>query len=202
MLQSISTPDDDGYLPGQSIDMTVLVDFMRRIASQEKSAFREFYYATSSRLFGVIYAILRDQALAEDVLQEIYIRIWQRAGDYREELGTPIAWITTMARHRAIDEIRKRTKLISSGDVPNFDDIPAESIEPLTERLEHENSQLLVNCLERLERSKKEMIVFAYKYGLSREKLAEQFNTPVATVKTWLRRGLSDLRNCMGAADV
>jgi RNA polymerase sigma-70 factor (ECF subfamily) len=183
-------------------NLPFLIDLMRRVAEQEKAAFRELYHATAPKLYGVVLAIVREKSLAEDVMQDAYIKIWQRADEYESGKGTPMAWMTVIARNRSLDEVRKRQRLISSYDVGGFDDIPAEVAEPMAARIESENDRILMHCLDGLEDVKKEMILLAYLYGMSRDMLAQRFDAPVATIKTWLRRGLSDLRACMGAAHV
>jgi RNA polymerase sigma-70 factor (ECF subfamily) len=172
---------------------------MRRIALRDRAAFAELYKATSAKLLGVALRIVRERALAEDILHEVFIRIWERAASYDPERGSPLAWITIMARNRALDEVRSRTRLKSSHDTPELDEIPSENEHPLDKRMHEEDRALLMRCLEKLEQPRREMVLLAYQNGLSREDLAQRFGAPVATIKTWLRRGLENLRLCLTA---
>ena len=110
-----------------------------------------------------------------------------------------MAWIGIMARNRALDEVRSRKHPPSSADVDELDNIPSDDEHPLDKRMRHEDHMLLTRCLEKLEPPKKEMVMLAYLNGLSRDDLARRFNAPVATVKTWLRRTLENLRLCLSS---
>jgi RNA polymerase sigma-70 factor (ECF subfamily) len=172
---------------------------MVRVSGRDREAFAALYQATHLKLYGVVLRILRRKHAAEDVLQDIYIKIWERAGDYDPARGSPITWMATIARNRALDVARQAPGVISAGDVPGFEDIA--SIAPLA--LDHmernEENKRLAGCLDGLETEKRNIVLLAYHDGLSRELLAKRFGHPVATIKTWLRRSLESLKQCLDA---
>ncbi|MBN8996549.1 MAG: sigma-70 family RNA polymerase sigma factor [Rhizobiales bacterium] len=175
-----------------------LVLLMRRIAAGDRASFGLLYDRTSGKLFATIRRILGSGAAAEDAVQEAYVRIWRRAADFDPAIASPIAWMTTIARHVAIDMARRTSERISAaGDV-----IDADMADRLadpdadTERLAAGSG--LARCLDRMEPDRRTMVLLAYCEGWSREELAERFNRPVATVKTLLRRSLILLKECLG----
>lgn len=195
----LSEAPADGRPALETASREHLAGVMRRLAGRDRAAFAELYQATSAKLLGVVLRIVRERAWAEDILHEVFIKVWERANDYDPDRGSPLAWIIIMARNKALDEVRSRARLKSSHAVTEVDDIPADSEHPLDHRMQQEDHALLMRCLEKLEQSRKEMILLAYQNGLSREDLAQRFSAPVATIKTWLRRGLENLRLCLSA---
>jgi RNA polymerase sigma factor (sigma-70 family) len=169
---------------------------MSAVARQDRAAFKRVYEQTSARLFGCVLKIVRDRALAEEVLQEAYLRIWEKASSYRADVGSPLTWMTSIARNRAIDVIRKRKEVLAA---------PSEEGEDWLERVEavrsgdldFEDREGLRRCLERLEETQRNCIVLAYCGGYSRDELAMRYERPVSTIKTWLHRGLAALRTCL-----
>jgi RNA polymerase sigma-70 factor (ECF subfamily) len=174
-----------------------LADLMRRVAAQDRAAFAELYRATSAKLFAVVSRILPGGD-ASEVVQEAYVKIWQRASDFDAAKGSPLAWMTTIARNRALDEAR-RTKPVSLEDMPEGFELAGEFIDPLATRDRKEAYAALLRCLNSLEPERREMILLAYYRGASRDALATKFNAPVGTVKTWLRRSLAQLKDCLSS---
>jgi len=170
---------------------------MQRVAAGDSLAFAMLYQKTSAKLLGILLRIVRERSRAEDILQDVYIKVWEQAASYKSERGSPMAWLIIMARSRALDDLRRYKKFVSADTLPEFENSPADLAHPLDEREQQENTSLLLRCLDGLEQMKKEMVLLAYQGGLSREELAARFKTPVATVKTWLRRSLDSLRVCM-----
>jgi len=173
-----------------------LVDALKRTGAGDQAAFRRVYASTSAKLFGIILRILGQRDLAEDVMQEVYIRVWQRAGDFDPAVSSPISWLVAIARNRALDETRRKTNR-SLEDCPELLQTPSGD-NPLAEHEQKEERLRLLACLDRLEPDKREVIVRAYHYGMTREEIARTMNRPTATVKTWLRRGLAQIRDCLG----
>jgi RNA polymerase sigma-70 factor (ECF subfamily) len=180
--------------PQTSQTLTTLVE---RVAQHDREAFASLYQATSLKLFGIALRILKRRSWAEDVLQDVYIKVWERAADFDPSKGAVISWMATITRNRSLDEIRRGAHVVSSEDVGGVEDIA--SLEPLaSETMERsEEHQRLTRCLNGIEEEKRKMVLLAYHYGTSREKLAEQFGRPVATIKTWLRRSLESLKECL-----
>ncbi len=173
-----------------------LVDLLDRVAARDREAFEDLYRATSAKLYGIVIGILVRRSLADEVLQDVYTRIWERAGDFDGQRGSPIAWMAAIARNRALDEIR-RTKLLPVTALPDGFDIAAEG-ETALEALEgNEKLRALMACLDQLDGEKREAVLLAYYRGCSREALSRRFGRPVPTIKTWLHRSLLQLKLCM-----
>jgi RNA polymerase sigma-70 factor (ECF subfamily) len=175
-----------------------LSNLLSRIATRDTIAFATLYKQTSAKLYGVIARILSRGDVAADVLQETYVRIWERAGDFDPDKGSPLAWMATIARNRALDEIR-RVRPASLEDQPQGFEPAAEEIDPLAARERSEGLTALVDCLKGLDEEKRAVVLLAYYRGLSREALAKRFNRPVPTIKTWLHRSLAQLRDCLAS---
>lgn len=174
-----------------------LTELLARVARRDEAAFKRLYDATSMKLLGIVLRILKRRDVAEDVLQDVYIKIWERAADYQSGRGAAITWLAAIARNRALDEVRRGSRTVSAEDTPEIEDIAADTPLPLAAREEQEEYQRLMRCLDRLEPPRKQMILQAYVNGASREALAARFGHPVATVKTWLRRGLEAVKGCL-----
>jgi RNA polymerase sigma-70 factor (ECF subfamily) len=171
---------------------------MERVATGDRSAFGVLYQRTAAKLFASCRRILGSEAAAEDAVQEAYVRIWRRAGDFDSGVASPIAWMTTIARHAAIDIVRRGAERISGVS----DELDAELADRLGDAAA-DPARLaagtgLATCLDRLETDKRGMVLLAYCYGWSREELSRRFDRPVATVKTILRRSLILLKECLG----
>jgi RNA polymerase sigma-70 factor (ECF subfamily) len=174
-----------------------LAELLRRVAAEDRQAFQLLFRATSAKLYGVVFRILRRKDLADEIVQEAYLRIWRRAASFNPHAGSPITWMAVIARNLALDEVR-RAQPVSIEDRPEVLDMPDEFSHPLDARERSETWARLMACLEGIEKDRREMVLLAYHHGMSREDLAAKFGAPVATVKTWLRRSLLQLRACLG----
>ena len=134
--------------------------------------------------------------MADDVLQEVYVRVWQRAAEFDPGSASPITWLATIARNRAFDEL-KRKPMRSFDDCPEVFQLP-NGDDPLADYERNEGRQRLHACLDRLGPEKKDVILQAYYYGMTREEIAQRIGRPVSTVKTWLRRSLAELKGYLG----
>lgn len=168
-----------------------------RAAGGDRDAFRFVYDNTAPKLLGVIRRILKANAAAEDALQEAYVRVWSRAKDFDASIASPIAWMTTIARHVAIDAVRRGAERVSAASEA-FDADMAERMPATSAETDPMAAARLARCLEALEADRRGMVVLAYCHGWSREELAERFARPVATIKTVLRRSLMHLKDCLG----
>ena len=171
---------------------------MRDVVRRDQAAFRALYDATRAKLYGVILAILGERSAADDLLQEIYVKIWDRAADYDSAKASPITWMATIARNRALDEVRRPRHTI---------DLPEEALErvagddpgdPLERRQGSEQLRRLMACLAALAEDRRQMILLAYYRGWTREALSKRFERPVPTIKTLLHRSLAQLKGCLG----
>jgi len=135
--------------------------------------------------------------LAEEVMQETYVKVWKMAGKFDPSVASPITWMVAIARNRAIDIVRKRTEL-SIEEEPEAMDVAAEAPVPLARREMTEELKRLLSCLGKLDPEKQRIVLLAYYSGWSREQLSRKLDIPVNTIKTWLRRSLIEVRECMG----
>lgn len=163
----------------------------------DRAAFERLYLETSAKLFGVVRRILSDRAQAEEVLQEVYVRIWQSAHSFDATRGAPLGWMVALARYRAIDIVRRnatRDATARPGD--------AAWQQPDTATgLDFTDSETLRQCLEELAEEQRRCVVLAYCDGYSRDELAQRFDRPVGTIKSWLSRCLAALRGCLERHD-
>ena len=161
-------------------------------------AFRALYEEMSPKLLGVILRIVRSRAEAEEVLQDVFVRVWKNAASYAPESGSPGAWITSIARHRAIDVVRKKAPM-TLAPAEDGADWTERIADPLDSEAQMAHRNALIHCLDTLEQPVRDLVVLAYCEGYSREELASRYDRPVNTVKTWLHRGLGVLKTCLEA---
>jgi len=174
-----------------------LVWLIAAVSRGDEAAFERLYAATRAKLYGVVLRILRRQDLAEEVVQETYVKVWNNAAQFNPAVSSPITWMAAIARNRAIDVVRKRSEL-SLEDEPSALEVAAETPDPLARREMSEELKRLLECVGQLEPDRQKLVLLAYYNGWSREQLATKFDAPVNTVKTWLRRSMMDIRQCLG----
>ena len=175
-----------------------LVVLLQRVSGGDKAAFSTLYAATSAKLYGIVLRILIRRDLADEVLQEVYVKIWDHAGNFDPSRASPVTWMATIARNRALDEVRK-TQPVSLEDMPAGFDPVSDAPLALDVLLQSEEGRRLHDCLQRLESEKRDIVVQAYLHGASREDLGRTFGRPVPTIKTWLHRSLAQLKDCLGS---
>ncbi len=169
--------------------------------ADSEAALRELYDQTSSKLYGVALRVVSNRDWAEDVLQEAYLNIWRIAGDYRAHISPPMAWMGVIVRSRALDFLRRRTSERADAAL-ELDDAISETVagdspNPMDTTQASEQAWALHECLRKLEAKQREVVSLAYLRDLSHGELSEQLKLPLGTVKTWIRRGLEQLRGCM-----
>lgn len=172
-------------------------DLIARCALRDRAAFRVLYGATSAKLFGVVLRILRNRAEAEEAIQEVYIKIWQRADRYVAGQYSPISWLVAVARNHALDMVRARRP--TNDDIDVALDIPDAAPNPERLTQASEDGARIEACLATLEEDRAEAVRGAYLDGYSYEELAQRFSVPLNTMRTWLRRSLIRLRECLTA---
>jgi RNA polymerase sigma-70 factor (ECF subfamily) len=175
-----------------------LADLLSRVAARDATAFATLYKQTSAKLYGVIARILPRGDAGAEALQEAYVRIWEKAGDFDPAKGSPLGWMATIARNRALDEVR-RVRPGSLEDLPESFEPAANEVDPLAARERSEALAALVDCLKTLDEERRAVVLLAYYRGLSRQALAKRFGRPVPTIKTWLHRSLAQLRDCLAS---
>jgi RNA polymerase sigma-70 factor, ECF subfamily len=174
-----------------------LVWLLAAVAKGDRAAFERLYGATRAKLYGVLLRILGRPELADEVMQETYLKVWQMAGKFDPTVASPITWLVAIARNRAIDIVRKKAD-VSVEDAPEALGVAAETPPPLARREMTEELRRLLTCLGKLDPEKQRIVLLAYYSGWSREQLANKLDIPVNTIKTWLRRSLLEIRECMG----
>ena len=174
-----------------------LVWLLAAVAKGDQAAFEKLYTATRAKLYGVVLRILRRTDLADEVIQETYVKVWSNAGQFNPALASPITWMVAIARNRAIDTLRKKAD-VSMEELPEAMEVAADTPDPLAARELSEELKRLLGCLGRLDEDRRKLVLLAYYDGFSRDQLAQQLGKPVNTIKTWLRRSLLELRECLG----
>lgn len=173
-----------------------LADLLGRVANGDRTAFSDVYRATSAKLLGIIKRILIRRDISEEVLQEVYVTVWERAGDFDPKRASPITWLATIARNRALDSARRR-QMLSFEDAPAALNAPSDDPHPLEGLELSEDLARLWRCINGLEGERRDAVILAYIEGESREALGRRFGRPVPTIKTWLHRSLKQLKDCL-----
>jgi RNA polymerase sigma-70 factor (ECF subfamily) len=177
-------------------DSSLLIQLLSQSAAGDRSAFSELYQETSARLFGLALRILRRRDWAEETLQDGFLKIWRRAADFDPQKGNPLSWMATIIRNRALDLLRHaqwERPLKSEIEPAKLD----EAGTPLDQAIAGQEGVALQKCLEELEPASREAIQLAFWNGLSHQELAARLSKPLGTVKSWVRRGLERLRDCL-----
>ena len=170
-------------------------NFIARIALKDRKAFSKLYETTSAKLFGIVLRILNNRADAEEALQEIYIKIWNNASKYTANNYSPMSWLIAIARNHAIDIIRARKPV--SVDIDEEFNIADENKTPEDEAINTSEGKRIEKCLTELDQNKANAIRMAYVEGYSYVELAASFKVPINTMRTWLRRSLASLKECL-----
>ena len=172
-----------------------LADDLAKVATGDVEAFVRVYQATSRKLFGVVVRILGRNDVADEVLQEVYVRVWQRSGEFSRDQSSPITWLVTIARNRALDE--KRRPVAQSFDVvPDYLEIPSEE-DIAADVLAAEEMRRLQACLERLDPARRKLLEAVYFGGLTRDNAGQRLGLTPGAVKASLRTSLAELRRCL-----
>ena len=188
-----------------------LAALLARTGLGDRAAFATLYHLTSARLFGVILRINPDRSQAEDVLQEIYVNVWRSAGGFDAARAQPWTWLTSIARNGAIDSLRRaktRVQTVSShvgsteeGDEADLaDQVASDDAGPLQLLQQAAQKRDVEHCVGRRSAEQQQCIALAYYQGLSHSEVAEHLAQPLGTVKSWLRRALQALKDCLARA--
>lgn len=178
-----------------------LVDLLAGVAGGDRAAFAELYALTSARLFAVLLRILKRTDWAEEALQDSYVRIWRRSESYAEDRGAPMAWLTTIARYRALDLLRARrtepSELVADDGWPELESRADGAALPDEAAANAQGLGQLQDCLDTLADEPRRSVLLAYYEGYTHSELAQRMQAPLGTVKSWVRRGLQQLRDCL-----
>ena len=178
------------------------------VALGQRGAFSALYESTSAQLFGVVLRINPDRAQAEEVLQEVYVNVWRAAAGYEAARAQPMTWLTSIARNGAIDSLRRGrvrgqganvslTALSDDGDEDRTERLVSSGLAPLELLQQAADARAVTRCIDALSSQQKQCVALAYYQGLSHAEIADQLIEPLGTVKSWLRRALLALKECL-----
>jgi len=182
------------------ISATELQHLLGRMALGDRAAFRRLYDATAPSLFGVALRIVRQRDRAEEVLQDAFVNVWNRAGGYQAALSQPMTWLTAIVRNRALDELRGSARhAADSLDDEQGAPHEIEDARPNPQGLLEQAADALAirGCLDEIEGPQRQCLALAYYHGFSHSEVAGHIGSPIGSVKVWLRRGLDKLRRCL-----
>jgi RNA polymerase sigma-70 factor, ECF subfamily len=173
-------------------DVAILLS---KVALRERSALSQLYQKTSPKLFGLCLRLLKDKGEAEDALQDVFVKIWQKAESFAASGHNAMAWLNTIARYHCIDKLRSRAPI--SQDIDERWDIADTALDPEQATSWRSEGKRIDRCMEELEASRARAVREAYVEGASYQELADSLGVPLNTVRTWLRRSLLTLRECL-----
>ena len=191
----------------RSLDLSRLLG---RAGLGDRAAFATLYERTSSHLYAVVLRINRDRAQAEDILQEVYVNVWRAARSFDAAQSQPLTWLTSIARNRAIDSLRRgQTQPRLQGAAPGstdgeeedvYDTVADDAPGPLDLLSRATEARALGECMDKLGALQRQSLALAFYQGLSHAEVAEQLRQPLGTVKSWVRRALLALKGCLQGA--
>ncbi len=166
-----------------------------RMALGDRAAFSALYAATSAKLFGICLRVLDNRAEAEDALQEVFVKVWHNAGRYQVNGLSPMTWMITVARNHSIDRLRARRT--ASGDMDEVAELADLTPGPEAQLIAASERGRIAGCLGTLEPDRADAVRRAYIVGETYADLADRYGVPLNTIRTWLRRSLLKLRECL-----
>ncbi|MFN4100544.1 MAG: sigma-70 family RNA polymerase sigma factor [Pararhodobacter sp.] len=178
---------------------------LQRIAAQDRAAFEALYSESAGKLSGVLHRILGNRSEVDDAMQEIYVRVWQRSAQYRPDRGAGMSWLIAVARNHALDRLRARPGRAGLRQETARDPDGQDPLERVADTAAGAEAGLVakgeakrvIECFDELETDRAAAVKGAYLQGLSYLDLAERHGVPINTMRTWLRRSLLRLRECM-----
>ncbi len=176
-------------------DSRDIKQLLGRVALKDRAAFRELYALTSPKLFGICLRLLKDRSESEDALQEIYVKIWHGAGSYSQRGLSPISWLAAVTRNHAIDILRARKP--QTDELDEGKDVEAPGMSPENAAVLASEGRRIDECMGELDPQHAHAVRQAYVEGYSYEELAQQLDAPLNTIRTWLRRSLIRLKDCL-----
>lgn len=176
-----------------------LVRLLAAVGGGDERAFAQLYESCSAHLYSLLLRILKRRDWADEALQDCFLRVWQKADTYAPEKGAPLTWLMTVARYRALDLLRMKRPEVEmpeeGAEVPMTFADASES--PEDRAVEREGLGKLHRCMKGLQNEQKQSVLLAYYEGYTHQELAQAMDAPLGTVKSWVRRGLARLRECL-----
>lgn len=173
-------------------------DLLTRIGQQDADAFRALYDRLSPKLLGIALRILRRRDAAEDVVHDVFVKLWNGAAVFDAAIGSGSAFLATITRNRALDVMRRKGEQMTTGEDVELESLEDLSPSPETTVADRSDLAALLACLDRLADGPRQAILAAYIDGASGEEIANRLETPIGTVKSWIHRGLASVRECLG----
>lgn len=173
------------------------IKLLRSVARGDRQAFEHLYRQSSPWLFAVALRMLRNRALAEEVLHDSFLIIWNRSATYNSALSSPITWLTHIVRNRCIDRLRSHSHLSVEHEEEYEETQQVAFTEHGDERYRPDHTKKLEECLKHLENSQRQSVVLAYYQGMTHLEIADWLGQPLGTVKSWIRRALEHLKTCV-----
>lgn len=178
------------------------IELMRRIKGREEEALAELYDLYNRLLYGLIISIVKKREEAEDVLQEVFITIWERASTFNEDKGNVYSWIITLTRNKAIDRIRSKgyktqQKASQDVDAPEFS-LEGDNFDPLETTIFSDRAELVRKALTEIPDKQSEVLKIAYYSGMTQQEISDKLKIPLGTVKTRMRQGMLKLKDILG----
>jgi RNA polymerase sigma factor (sigma-70 family) len=170
---------------------------MERVAAGDQAAMRDIYDLTSAKLFGICLRILGDRGEAEDAMQDVYLSLWRRAASFDPARASPISWLACFARNRAIDRLRSASRVRATASIDEAEAVADGRPGAFALVAERQESARLHGCLDALDERQRGAIRSAFLDGFTYSELATRSETPLGTVKSWIRRGLTQLKACL-----
>lgn len=178
------------------------IELMRRIKGRDEEALSELYDLYNRLLYGLIISIVKKREEAEDVLQEVFITIWERASTFNEDKGNVYSWIITLTRNKAIDRIRSKgyktqQKASQDVDAPEFS-LEGDNFDPLETTIFSDRAELVRKALTEIPDQQSEVLKIAYYSGMTQQEISDKLKIPLGTVKTRMRQGMLKLKDILG----
>ena len=188
----------------RSVDLSHL---LAQVGMGDRVAFARLYESTSAHLLGVVLRIQRDRALAEDTLQEVYVNVWRSAHSFDAAQSQPLTWLTSVARNRAIDGLRRaqtqpqwHTAVSDEEDSDVYDRVADDAPGPMELLSRATEARALSGCMDALSAVQRQSVALAFFDGMSHAEVAATLRQPLGTVKSWVRRALFALKDCLDSA--
>lgn len=184
-------------------DPKQLAQWIADTAAGNEHSFQRLYNATSPHLYSLLLRILKTEDRAADALQDAFVKIWQKAETYAPERGAPITWLLSIARYRALDLLRRRKPEVGLPDDPDMEALVLSDDNATGPALDNETMQSLTaiqHCMKELQAEQRQSLLLAYYDGMTHSEISEKMDAPLGTVKSWVRRGLMRLRDCLSEA--
>lgn len=181
-----------------------LAALLTACAAGDHSAFARLYQLTSPNLYAVTLRILKQEERAQECLQDAYINVWRRADAYDATKSAPMTWLVSIVRNRALDLLRQRRPEVHLDEQAELENSVSAGLEGRTDRSMGEDSDFsraLAHCLAALQAQQRVCVELAYYEGLTHPELAARLQAPLGSVKTWIRRGLMQLRDCLNGTE-